>query len=272
MNRYQAIPGLGSPSLPGLLLFFCIHLFCIHLSGPVQTMAQATDQTTDRTTVGTGKSAGEESGAAGATGAAGEEEKATSESADDEFRFQGDSTTIRIQDNKRRTILSGNARIETGTLTISADTIELYGPDFRYLDCTGNVELEDREKELTIQTSDLFYDRKEDFSRIRGYTELLDRKNELSARCYYLEQEGESGEVLLQVAVRIDTVSDGEAVVCRSQMANYNRNRKELELLGVPVVDWKGDEYRADRIVINTEEDTIRMSGSVSGSLKEEEE
>jgi lipopolysaccharide export system protein LptA len=195
-----------------------------------------------------------------------------SESRQEEFRFQGDSTTIRVQEDKRRTILSGNARIDTGSLTITADTIELYGPDFRYLDCSGDVMVDDREKELTIETKELFYDRKEDYSRIRGYTELLDRKNELSARCYYLEQEGSSGQVLLQVAVKIDTVSDGEAVVCHSQLANYNRNEKELELLGAPLVDWKGDEYRADRIVINTKTDTIRMSGSVSGSLKEESE
>jgi lipopolysaccharide export system protein LptA len=85
-----------------------------------------------------------------------------------------------------------------------------------------------------------------------------------------MEQEGETGSMVLQTAVRIDTVSSGKAVVCRSEMARYDRDNKTLELLGSPIVDWKGDEYRADRIIIDTGRDTIRMEGAVSGSLTEE--
>ncbi len=190
--------------------------------------------------------------------------------AQESFSFSGDRTSIRFREQDRYTVLNGNARIETDTLLIRADEIELYGPDFRYISCSGRVSMQEKEKEISLETARLFYDRELEITRVRGYTELLDLNNELSARCYYMEQEGESGIMILQVAVRIDTVSSGKEVVCRSEMARYDRDGKSLELLGSPVVNWKGDEYRADRIVIDTGRDTIRMEGAVSGSLTEE--
>ncbi len=186
------------------------------------------------------------------------------------FSFSGDRTSIRFRENDRYTVLSGNALIETDKLLIRADEIELYGPDFRFISCSGSISMEEKDKKISLKTARLFYDRKLEITRVRGYTEILDRSNELSARCYYMEQEGESGSMVLQVAVRIDTVSSGKEVVCRSEMARYDRDNKTLELLGSPVVIWKGDEYRADRIVIDTGSDTIRMEGAVSGSLTEE--
>jgi lipopolysaccharide export system protein LptA len=186
------------------------------------------------------------------------------------FSFSGDRTSIRFRENDRYTVLNGNAVIETDTLLIRADEIELYGPDFRFISCSGSVSMEEKEKGISLKTARLFYDRQLEITRVRGYTELLDRANELSARCYYMEQEGETGSMVLQTAVRIDTVSSGKAVVCRSEMARYDRDNKTLELLGSPIVDWKGDEYRADRIIIDTGRDTIRMEGAVSGSLTEE--
>lgn len=197
---------------------------------------------------------------------------AAAQSEGERFSFSGERTTIRFRENERYTLLSGSARIETGNLLIEADEIELYGPDFRYLDCSGSVSMKEKEKGITLNTVRLFYDRETELTRVSGFTELFDPENELSARCYYLEQEGESGDMVLQAAVKIDTVSDGSAVVCRAEMARYDRGAKTLELLGSPVVDWKGDEYRADRIVIDTARDTIRMEGSVSGSLTEEAE
>jgi lipopolysaccharide export system protein LptA len=187
------------------------------------------------------------------------------------FSFSGDRTTIRLEGENRRTVLKGNAKIESSTFRIEADQIELYGPEFRFIQCSGNVIMEETEKDIQLNARQLFYDRELDITRVQGYNEFLDRKNEFSARSYYLEQEGPNGRVILQTAVRIDTVSDGEAVTCRSEIARFDRESSILELLGTPVVNWKGDEYRADRIVIDTGRDSIRLEGSVTGTLTDKE-
>ncbi|WP_020612566.1 hypothetical protein [Sediminispirochaeta bajacaliforniensis] len=188
------------------------------------------------------------------------------------FSFSGNTTTITLQEGERKTVLSGDARITFDETSIKADEITLSGPDFRYIECTGAVLMEDTEKGITLKTKKLLHDRTLRQTRGSGYTEIVDAENELSARCYYFEQEEETETMVLQVGVRIDTVSAGKAVVCQSELARYNRGEKSLELIGSPSVEWKGDEYQADRILINMGNDTIVMEGSVSGSLTEEEE
>lgn len=188
------------------------------------------------------------------------------------FSFSGDNSTIRITEGQQRTLLSGNARIEGDDFSISADSIELYGPSFRYIECYGDVHFRNKTEGMELRAPSLSYDREKKHSRISGYTELLDTQKELSATAYYMEQDGITNEILLQTAVQIDTVSKGEKVSCQAEMCRYQRDLQQFTLLGSPLVEWKGDEYRAEKIEINTRRDSIRMSGSVSGSLHSGEE
>ena len=61
-------------------------------------------------------------------------------------------------------------------------------------------------------------------------------------------------------------------MVCRSEFARFRREEEILELSGMPYVYWKGDEYRASRIVINLKTDEIRLEGEVQGTVTTEEE
>ena len=63
-------------------------------------------------------------------------------------------------------------------------------------------------------------------------------------------------------------------LVCRSEYARYLREEERLELSGMPVVNWKGDEYRALKITIDLDKDTIRLEGDIRGKVttKDEEE
>jgi len=187
------------------------------------------------------------------------------------FRFSSDKTTAVLTKGRERTLLQGNAVIVSGSTTIKAERIELYGSDFRYADCSGGIKVTDSQKGLIITCQTMFYDRKEEITRIDGYVEMIDLDNEIVAKAGFLENYGKEDLSILQIGVRILK----EDMACRSEYARYNRDTDILELSGMPVVFWKGDEYRASRIIINLDTDEISLEGEVMGSItsgKETEE
>jgi lipopolysaccharide export system protein LptA len=82
----------------------------------------------------------------------------------------------------------------------------------------------------------------------------------------YLENWEDSDETVVQIGVRILK----EDLVCRAEYARYQRSEDKLELSGMPVVDWKGDEYRALKIYIDLNTDTIRLEGDIRGKVRSE--
>ncbi len=184
------------------------------------------------------------------------------------FSFSGDSMNTVIAKGKERTILRGNAAIVSKSTRIEADTIELYGKDSRFAYCEGNVRVTDQEKGIYLTSEHLYYDREEDISRVNGYAEMVDQKNELVVKGGYLENFGEQDITIIQIGVRILK----EDLACRSEFARYRREEEILELSGMPFVYWKGDEYRASRIVINLDTDEILLEGEVEGTVISEDE
>ena len=84
--------------------------------------------------------------------------------AEDRLEFSADSTVARFAAGKEETELIGSARVETDELEISADRIELYGENFRYLRCSGSVELSHKTRDFLLTSSELFVDRDEEIS------------------------------------------------------------------------------------------------------------
>ena len=189
--------------------------------------------------------------------------------AEDRLEFSADSTVARFAAGKEETELIGSARVETDEIEISADRIELYGENFRYLRCSGSVELNHKTRDFLLTSSELFVDRDEEISRINGYAEMQDGANGLLIRGGFFEDRGgEEGITLIQMGVRIMKIADEEVMICRSEFARYFRDRKILELSGLPRVDWKGDVYQAARILIDLETDEIRLEGQVTGQVE----
>jgi len=178
-------------------------------------------------------------------------------------------TTV-LAKGKEHTILSGHAKIINGDTVITANQIELYGPDFRYADCTGDVKVVDAKRGITLTSQNLYYDRTEDLSRVEGYAEMQDTKNELIVKGGFLENRGKEDVTIVQIGVRILKIADKQQMVCRSEFARYNRKTDGLVLSGTPVVFWKGDEYRASQISIDLKTDEISLQGDVSGKIVSE--
>ncbi|MFW5800559.1 MAG: hypothetical protein ACOCVC_00885 [Spirochaeta sp.] len=184
------------------------------------------------------------------------------------FSFSSERSTTVLSEGRERTRLEGNARIETENVVISADVIEVYGDSFRYAEAAGNLSVVDETRGIELTAHEFFYDRELDSSRATGAVYMEDTTNEVVVRGGYLESFGEEDVILIQVNVRIFR----EDMTARSEFARFLRAEDILELSGLPVVFWKGDEYRASRIQMDLENDEILLQGSVQGTVSPQNE
>ncbi|TVR67973.1 MAG: organic solvent tolerance protein OstA [Spirochaetaceae bacterium] len=181
----------------------------------------------------------------------------------DSFRFSGDRTEIVLAEGRERTLLRGNARVISSEITLEAEEIELFGTDFRYAVTRGRVRVTDAARDMTITADTLRFDRETENSRATGNVTVEDRANDLVLKGGYLETR-EGGDLLfVQIAVRV--LQDD--LTARAQFLRYRRLEEILELSGFPVVYWKGDQYRATRIILNLDTEEIEMQGQVEGSI-----
>jgi lipopolysaccharide export system protein LptA len=181
----------------------------------------------------------------------------------DSFAFSGDSTTMTLAEGGQHALLTGHGRVESQDLRITADSIELFGKDFVYASCHGNVHVVDARRGLDLTSQDLFYDRDRKIARIRGNATMADVKNEMVVKGGFIEDNDKEQITIVQIGVRIFK----KDIVCRAEFARYQRDKKILELSGMPWVSKGGDVYQAARITVNLDTEEISLEGSVQGTL-----
>jgi lipopolysaccharide export system protein LptA len=181
----------------------------------------------------------------------------------DTFRFTGNRMSTSLAKGKERTILRGNAEIRSDNTQITANEIEIYGKDFQFAECRGNVVARDLEKDLFITCDTLHYDRSSNNILAVGNAYMEDQKNEIIIRGHRLENRDKEDLVIIQIGGRIIKKN----LAARSEFTTYRRGTNTLELSGMPVLFWKKDEYRATRIVMNLDTEEITLLGDVSGSI-----
>jgi lipopolysaccharide export system protein LptA len=164
-------------------------------------------------------------------------------------------------------LLSGNAKIRSGSMEIEADEIEATGKNSRYIYCRGSVRVSDPERGIRLQSASLFYDRELEITRIDGYSELIDLTNDVVVKGGFLEYLGQEELIVIQIGVRILKVTDESEITCRAEFARYEREKNLLELTGVPRVTRNEDEYSASRILINLDTDEIILEDGVRGRI-----
>lgn len=179
------------------------------------------------------------------------------------FTFSGGSMTSIIAQGQEKTVLKGAAKITSDSTLIAADEITLYGKNFRYANSQGNVVVTDKNKGILLRAQELFFDRDKKISRVNGAAVLEDQKNEMIVKGGFFENRDAEDIIIIQIGVRILK----KDLSCRSEYAKFNRKNDTLELSGMPVVTWKGDEYRANRIVVNIKTNEIELDGKVSGKV-----
>jgi lipopolysaccharide export system protein LptA len=183
----------------------------------------------------------------------------------EKFNFSGDSTTMTLAEGGQHALLTGHGKVESQDLRITADSIELFGKDFIYAQGHGNVHVVDARRGLDLTSQELFYDRDRKIARIRGNAMMADVKNEMVVKGGFIEDRDTEQITIVQIGVRIFK----KDIVCRSEFARYHRDKKILELSGMPWVSKGGDVYQAARITINLDTEEITLEGSVQGTLED---
>jgi lipopolysaccharide export system protein LptA len=192
----------------------------------------------------------------------------TRAAAADTFSYSGDSVRATLAKGSERAVLTGHATVRSDDVLISADEIQLLGENFTVAIATGAVHVVDAKRGIDLRAGDLWYDRKAKIARIRGSAEMVDLENEIVVKGGFLEDRDEEALAIVQIGVRIFR----KDLVCRAEFAKYWRDKKILELTGMPWVSRKGDEYRAAKITVNLDTEEIVLEGSVQGTAAVEEE
>ena len=183
------------------------------------------------------------------------------------FTFSSDRTSITMAKGSEKTILTGHAEIVSDSLDIRADRIELFGPDFRYAECSGSVTAVDEHLGIKLETETLFYDREKKRLVIKGYAVMIDQKNSIVVKGSYFESFSDEKITLIQIGVRILKASKDSTLTARSEFARYDRSKNTLDLSGMPVVYKDNDVFRSTRIMVHLDTDEITLFGKVSGTV-----
>ena len=179
------------------------------------------------------------------------------------FSFTADRMETVLAEGRERTLLTGSVTLTADDFEISAERIELYGDDLNFARAEGGVRVVQPEHGLELASEALLFDRGNRVVRIRGEALLIDHDNAMVIKGGFLEHWERRDETLIQIGVRI--LSDD--LVARAQFVRYDRAEQTVNLSGLPVATWKGDEYRAARIFIDLDADRVVLDGTVSGEV-----
>lgn len=184
-----------------------------------------------------------------------------------DISFKGGSTRMKMQQGSETILLDNGAEVQVGSLVLRATSMELYGKDFRFVRCKGDVSLEDEERGISLVTSSLLFDRVDETLLIDSWVELEDSNNQVAASAARMEFFLQDGIVLLQVQARLLKHTDENPMVCRSDYMKFDRDKQMLDLKGRATIVWKPDTYEAQSITVNLDTEEITMEGSIKGTI-----
>jgi len=184
-----------------------------------------------------------------------------------DIRFSGGYTKVSLQDGNRTVELSDGAKASTDTIEIAADKVFLYGKDYRYTDCTGNVNVRETEHNLEVRATSLFYDREEENLLANGWIEIDDAENEAQLSGAWFEYSINERIMVLQMKATISKVTERGMLVCKADSIEYNAEKQTLELRGKADVTWGSDSYKASYILVDIETEEVVLQGSITGEI-----
>ncbi|AEV29043.1 hypothetical protein SpiGrapes_1227 [Sphaerochaeta pleomorpha str. Grapes] len=185
----------------------------------------------------------------------------------EDISFSGGYTRMNMQEGKEVITLGNKALVTVGSLTLKADSIELSGDNFKYVNCTGSVSVEDPERGFSLVSKNLYYDRTKKLIIVNSWVELQDTTNEVSASGAWLEFDMENGTIRMQIHVRLFNNTDDGPMVCKAETVEFDRSGQTLRLLGDATIEWKEDTYQAQVISVDLETKEIKMDGSIRGTV-----
>ncbi|MCR5218870.1 LptA/OstA family protein [Treponema sp.] len=181
----------------------------------------------------------------------------------EKITFSASYMTGTAGDNNGKTTLSGNARVQTESMEISADQIELSGKDYRTITASGNINGTNLETKMTFTCQSMTYDRETKVALLENAVHLVDTENDVTADAEIIEYSQNSNVAVMQIQVNI-VQKDNK---CTAAHAIYRKNEQMLEMSGNPNITQGTDNFRAQNITLNLETQEITLDGRVKGSV-----
>ena len=186
-----------------------------------------------------------------------------------EISFSGGYTKVSMQQGNKSVTLSGGAKVSTDQVDLSADSMKLYGENYRYVTCTGNVQANEHENGISFNSPDIFYDRQTGEIRSDSWIEIQDTKNQVSLSGAWFEYNMKTSVMKLQIMARIVKIAEEKLMVCRADDIVYNGKENTVTLRGNATVEWKDDTYKAAMIVVDLNTNDISLYGTISGAFND---
>lgn len=183
----------------------------------------------------------------------------------EEITFTADFMSGTAGSKTDTTTLEGNATVQTSSMNISADAIELSGEDFRFITATGTVSGSITESQMDFTCGKLKYDRQTKVAQLEDAVHLVDVANEVTADAQIIEYNQNSETAVMQIEITL-TQKDN---VCTSAFAIYKKSEQKLEMSGNPKIQQGTDSFRAQEITLNLETQEITLDGRVKGTVSD---
>lgn len=183
----------------------------------------------------------------------------------EKITFSAGNMSGQAGDSSATTTLTGGAFIQTSSMEISADQIELSGDDYRFINATGNISGKNLETKMEFTCDSMSYDRQTKVAVLQGNVHLVDLENDVKADAQIIEYSQNTNIAVLQIDINLTQKKN----VCTGSYAVYQKNEQMLEISGNAQVKQDQDVFRAQQITLNLETQNITLSGNVKGSVTE---
>ena len=183
----------------------------------------------------------------------------------EKITFSAGSMSGQAGDSSATTTLTGSAFIQTSSIEISADTIELSGDDYRFIKAEGAVSGKNLETNMEFTCDSMSYDRQTKVAMLQGNVKLVDLENDVKADAQIIEYNQNTNIAVLQIGITLTQKKN----ICTGAYAVYQKNEQLLEISGNAQVKQENDTFRAQQILLNLDTQNITLSGNVKGSVTE---
>ena len=183
------------------------------------------------------------------------------------INFSGGRTKVNLQEENRSVSLSEGAKVSADGLTITADAIELYGTDYKYVKCTGNVAVSDEERKISLSCPSLSFDRESGKIMSDGWIEIQDTKNEATLSGAWFEYDINTTLIKMQMMAKVVKVTDDGLMTCQADSIEFNNEAQTITLKGNAQIQWNENTYKAALIIVDLKDYGITMHGSITGEV-----
>ena len=179
--------------------------------------------------------------------------------------FSAGSMTGQAGDSSATTTLTGGAFVQTPSIEISADSIELSGDDYRFIKASGSISGKNIESNMEFTCDSMSYDRQTKVAQLQGNVKLTDSENDVKADAQLIEYNQNTNIAVLQIGITLTQKKN----ICTGAYAVYQKNEQMLEISGNAQVKQEDDVFRTQQITLNLDTQNITLSGNVKGSVTE---